>query len=155
MRNFDGVLSPEHVIGRLVRSRKDGGSLEPGNFAEHEAFVQFLHRFLERELPSRPALQEASRTKQDGWVSYIDARVLDAPRRAAGSEPDAEDVIGRFHVKGGVIESGSYERNPAHRLLTAKGLFQIDFALRERLKQEIIALHAFRQAGDVASDRVM
>jgi hypothetical protein len=54
-----------------------------------------------------------------------------------------------------VIVPGSYERNSAHRLLTEKGLFQLDFALRERLRQEIIARHAFRQAGDAPSDRVM
>jgi len=64
-------------IGRLARSRKEGGSLEPDNFLEHETFVRFLHQFLERELPGRTALQEECRRKQDGWVRCVDARVLD------------------------------------------------------------------------------
>ncbi len=155
LRTFTGLLSPEHVIGRLTRSRKEGGSLEPANFMEHEFFVQFLHQFLARELPGRPGLQKESRRTQDGWVSYVDARVLDAPRPAADRGPDDEDVICRFRVQGGLIEPGSYQRNPAHRLLTEKGLFQLEFALNERLRQEIIMRHAFAQAGDVSSDRVM
>jgi hypothetical protein len=155
LRTFTGILSPEQVIGRLTRSRKDGGSLDPANFMEHEFFVQFLHEFLERELPGRPDLQKESRRTQDGWVSCVDARVLDAPRAEADRGPDDEDVIGRFHVQGGVIEPGSYQRNRAHRLLTEKGLFRLEFALSERLRQEIIARHAFAQAGDASSDRVM
>jgi hypothetical protein len=155
LRTFTGMLSPEQVIGRLTRSRRDGGSLEPANFMEHEFFVQFLHQFLQRELPGRPGLQKESKRTQDGWVSYIDSRVLDAPRPAAGREPDDEDVICRFRVRGGLIEPGSYQRNQAHRLLTEKGLFQLEFALGEGLRQEIIARHAFAQAGDAPSDRVM
>jgi hypothetical protein len=54
-----------------------------------------------------------------------------------------------------LIEPGSYQRNNSYKLLTKKGLFELEFALRERLKQEIIARHAFRQAGDLPTDRVM
>ena len=67
-------------------------------------FVLFLHQFLARELPGRRGLQDESRRTQDGWVSYVDSRVLDAPRPAAGREPDDEDVICRFRVRGGLIE---------------------------------------------------
>ena len=156
LKDFSGhILSPEHILGHLKRSLKNGGALEPSNFVEDEFFVQFLHEFLERELPGRPRFQAESRRKKDGWVRYVDERALDFPVAAAGCEPDEEDVFGRFHVQGGVIEPGSYERNRAHRLLTNKGLFQLDFALRERLKEEVVARHAFNQAGEVSTERVM
>jgi hypothetical protein len=154
LRNFTGRLSPEHVIGRLARSRNDGGTLEPTNFVEHEYFVQFLHQFLARELPRRTKLQEASRLKLEGWVSFVDERGLDAPAPTDGGPAD-EDVTGRFTVHGGLIEPGSYQGNASYRLLTDRGVFQLDYALRERLRQEIIALHAFREAGHVSNDRVM
>jgi hypothetical protein len=155
LREWTPRLSPEQIVGRLARSRKDGGTLEPANFVEHEYFVQFLHRFLKRELPGRPSLQGEGSRIQDGWVAYVDSRVLDAPKPASGGEPDDVDVIGRLRVQGGLIDPGSYERNRAHRLLTEKGLFQLEFALRERLQREIIALHAFREAGEVTSGHVM
>jgi hypothetical protein len=148
-------LSPEQVIGRLARSLKDGGALMPDNFVQHDAFVQFLHQFLQRELPGRGGLLAAARRQKDGWVSYIDSRVLDWPDWRAEAEPSVEDVFGAFQVQGGLIVEGSYWRNPAHRLLSDKGLFQLEYALRERLKAEIAARHAFRQAGSVASERVM
>ena len=80
---------------------------------------------------------------------------LDARQATTDRGPDDEDVIGRFHVQGGLIEPGSYQRNVAHRLLTEKGLFRLDFALSDRLRQEIVARHAFAQVGDASSDRVM
>ena len=56
------------------------------------------------------------------------------PRRAerptAGRGLDDEDVIGRFRVQGGLPEPGSYQRNVAHRLLTTKGLFQLEYEWR-------------------------
>jgi hypothetical protein len=144
IRNFKGILSPEQVLGRLARSVKDGGALDPANFLEHQHFMQFLHEFLARELPGRPRLQEESRRQQEGWVSWVDERALDGHSQ---TEPDVEDVIGRFRVHSGLIKPGSYQPNPGYRLLTEKGMFRLDFALRERLRQEIIARHAFRQAG--------
>jgi hypothetical protein len=149
--NFKGILSPEQVIGRLARSLKDGGALEPANFLERQQFMQFLHEFVARELPGRPRLQQESRKQQEGWVSWVDDRALDDHSR---TEPGVEDVIGRFRVHGGLIEPGSYQPNPGYRLLTQRGLFRLDFATRERLRQEIIARHDFRQAGN-APDSLM
>jgi hypothetical protein len=157
LKDFTGhILSAEHILGYLKKKLADGGALEPSNFVEDEFFVQFLHEFLQRELPGRPRFQAESRQTKDGWVRCVDERVLDFPVPAPGGEPDEEDIFGRFHVQGGVIEPGSYERNRAHRLFTNKGLFRLDFALRERLKDEVIARHAFNQAGQApTSDLVM
>ena len=40
-------------------------------------------------------------------------------------------------------------------MLTDNGLFRLDYVPSERLSQEIMAHHAFRQAGDVVTERVM
>jgi len=155
LRNLTNVLSPEQVLGRLERPRKQGGRLEPGNFLEHETFVQLVHEIVEREAPNRRELQTVARRRKDGRFLLVDARVRDAPGYVPGQEPKPEDVIGTFEARDGLILPGSYQRNRQHRLLSEKGLFQLEYAVRERLKEEIVARHAFRQAGDVASPRVM
>lgn len=157
LRNVDinQGLSPEHIIGRLTRSMKNGGALVPDNFVPHEAFVQFLHQFLQRELPGRGGFRAAARRQREGWVTCIDLRVVEWPGWRAGSEPSPEDVLGAFEVHEGLIVPASYQRNPAHRLLSEKGLFQLEYALTHRLKDEIAARHSFRRAGSLASAHVM
>jgi hypothetical protein len=149
------TLSSDHILGRLIRPCRDGGALTPDNFQQNDDFVRFLHQFLARELPARSGFCAAARQQKDGWIALIDQRVLDAPQRTPGSEPPLEDVIGAFEVKDGCLVPDSYRRNRAHRLLSAKGLFQLEYALEERLKKEIAIRHAFRGAGPTASDRVM
>ncbi len=148
-------LSPEHIVGRLARTLKDGGALVPDNFVPHDRFVQYLHQFLERELPGRREVLAAARRQNDGWVPCVDLRVLEWPGWRAGSEPNLEDVFGAFEVHGGLIVPGSYRQNPTYRLLSEKGLFQLEYALAHRLKDEIVARHTFRLAGSVASEHVM
>jgi hypothetical protein len=48
-----------------------------------------------------------------------------------------EDVIGAFRVGSGKILPGSYVASPTHRLLTARGFFQLSPALWECLQREI------------------
>jgi hypothetical protein len=149
------TLSPEHILGSLVRPCRDGGTLTPDNFAPNEVFVQFLHEFLARELPSRPTLHGAAKRQHQGWLRLVDQRVQDAPRPKQNSEPLPEDLIGAVEVKDGKVVPDSYRRNPAHRLLSTKGLFQLEYALQERLKKEIATRHAFRQAGKSPTERLM
>ncbi|HEY7288686.1 MAG TPA: hypothetical protein VH583_02530 [Vicinamibacterales bacterium] len=149
------VILREHVIGFLIRSLKEGGTLVPDNFLPHEAFAQLLHEFLARELPRRRGLQAAAKQQKNGWVSCVDARVLDAPGRGANAEPSPDDVFGTFKVYEGIIVRGSYRRNPAHKLFSEKGLFQLEYALCERLKEEIAARHTFRQPNQAVAEWVM
>jgi len=151
----NALPSSEQLLGRLVRSRRNAGAITPDNFAENEQFAERLHELLARELPTRPALQAAARRQVTGTLAVIDQRVLDAPREGPGTEPLPEDIIGVLQSKHGWIVAESYRRNPAHRLLTAKGLFRIDYALQQRLVSEIRAHQAFREAGDITTDRVM
>jgi len=151
-RSRTKTLSPEHIVGRLLRARADGGKLTVENFVQNPALVFLLHDFLRRELSTRASLQAAARRQRDGWLSLIDQRVLDAPARR---QTLAEDVIGFVEVRGGQLVPGSYRGNPAHRLLSAKGLFQLEYALQERLKREIAARHAMRAAGDPPNTFVM
>jgi len=146
------MLSPEHIVGRLVRARADGGTLTQENFVQNPALVFLLHDFLGRELPTRAGAHAAAQRQGDGWISLIDQRVLDAPARR---QPLAEDVVGAMEVRGGLVVPGSYRGNPAHRLLTAKGIFRLEYALQERLKREIAARHAMRGAGNPPNSFVM
>jgi hypothetical protein len=146
------TLSPEHIVGRLLRARADGGKLTAENFIQNPVLALLLHDFLQRELPTRASLHAAARRQKDGWLSLVDQRVLDAPARR---QPLAEDVIGVIEVRGGQVVPGSYRGNPAHRLLTAKGIFQLEYALQERLKREIAARHVMRGAGDPPNSFVM
>jgi len=146
------TLSPEHIVGRLLRARADGGKLTAENCVQNPALVFLLHDFLRRELSTRASLHAAARRQRDGWLSLIDQRVLDAPARR---QTLAEDVIGFVEVRGGQVVPDSYRGNPAHRLLSAKGIFQLEYALQERLKREIAGRHAMRAAGDPPNTFVM
>lgn len=120
-----GGLPARALVGRLVNP---AGDLVPGNFEWNRAFVEWLHGVIRREVPDIPEFVEAARRVPSGWLHIHDAR-------AYGGRPEAEerDIIGSFRVEAGVLVADSYRPNPAHRILTAHGMFMPHPLLRDRI----------------------
>jgi hypothetical protein len=68
----------------------------------------------------------------DGYLYVIDQRT---PTPQGAVPPD--DIIGAFEVKGGEIVAGSYRSNANHKILSARGFFQLDAPLLACLIQEL------------------
>ena len=126
-------LAPEAIIGICNRPLKPGETLAPANFARNRIFVDFLHDVIARRGPENPSLQSAARKQGDGCVYIIDGRTPDPE----GDVP-RHDIIGAFGVKQGEIDSGSYEANPHHVILSPDGFFQLDPTLLEFLMEELV-----------------
>lgn len=63
------------------------------------------------------------------WMHIADER--DPP--AWGRIPFPEDIVGTVLVKDGVIQPNTYQAMPAHRLVTAHGIFQLPESLTKVL----------------------
>jgi hypothetical protein len=122
-----GGLPPQAIIGALPGGASD---ITTEGFVANRAFRDLLHSTIERHGPQSPGLQAAAREQGEGWVYLID-------RRSPDPEGDVplEDIVGSFKVEGGAVVS--YKRNSKHRLVSARGLFQLDAWLHERLMEEL------------------
>ena len=133
---FDHVarygLAPEAIIGTVLDGAEPGTSLTPETFVANRAFHDFMHRVVERHAPEMPAFAEDARQRQDGWIYVIDQRT---PTPAGRVPP--EDVIGGFEVRTGRLVARSYQPMPSHRLMTARGFFQLGDELERCLVTEL------------------
>ncbi|KAI7867132.1 hypothetical protein BDF14DRAFT_1727026 [Spinellus fusiger] len=69
--------------------------------------------------------------QKEGWLHIADER--NPP--PWGRIPFPEDIIGSVLVNQGVIQANTYEPMPAHRLVTASGLFCLSSPLAKCLLQ--------------------
>ncbi len=139
------LLSDEHVlrsglpgpaiIGRLREHREAGAPLTPDNLEVNDEFVDFLHDIIARETPNDPAFQRAVKRQRDGWMYVIDRRTP----TPAGEVP-AEDILGAFRIENGEAVPGSYQRMKTHRIVSERGLFQLDDYLQPKLIEALRAL---------------
>jgi hypothetical protein len=77
-------------------------------------------------------LQREAESQRDGYVFLLDGRTL-----KSGSEIPAEDMIGDFQVRDGVLVAGSYRHNPQHKLLTTAGWFRLPLEIETALQESL------------------
>ena len=132
---FRHGLVPQAMVGKLLKRSDEGGALTPSNFAANTSFKNCFHDVIARYAPEHPDLRAEAQRLGSGRVYVIDGRTP-TPQ---GDVPPI-DIVGSFRVQDGIVQSGSYERNPNHLLFTADGFFQLDAALHERLLAELTTL---------------
>jgi hypothetical protein len=130
---FKRGLTPEAVIGQLLRPLEPEEPIHPDVFARNPAFVAFMHEVIARRAPeSRELMAEAQRQKE-GWVYLIDLRT---------PTPDGEvpphDIIGAFQVTEERLVPESYRPNPAHAILSDDGFFDLGTELQKHLLDELM-----------------
>lgn len=126
-----GLPSPA-VAGTVPRG-VDKISIE--NFTPNAEFSDFLNFVISRHGGADPALVRQAAAQGDGWIFMVDLRT--------GEEEESvenEDIIGAFRAENGRVVADSYRGNPGYRLLTDRGLPQIDAWLQEKLVEELLAL---------------
>jgi hypothetical protein len=136
------VLPPETAVEGGLPSPAVVGTVPQGaaaitleNFTPNQEFADFLNFVISKYGADDPALQEQAEEQGEGWIYMIDLRVGEDDEEVA-----SEDLLGAFRVEDGRVAPGSYRGNPKHRLLSERGLVQVDEWVRERLVEELLAL---------------
>ncbi|ALN57295.1 hypothetical protein GLE_1944 [Lysobacter enzymogenes] len=125
-------IAPQEIVGQIIDPERPG--IEPDNFARNRVFVEFLNGVIARHAPSLPALQAEAQRQGEGIVAIVDGRA-ETPQDAV----PPEDILGAFQVAEGRIVADSYRPNPNHRILGARGFFQLDPQLQRLLLEELAA----------------
>lgn len=125
-------LAPQAIIGQVTGDAEMGRSLTPETIVANGAFHDFLHDVVERHAPTTPSFADDARRQRDGWIFVVDQRTP-----TPGGRVPPEDVIGGFEVRGGHVVADSYQRIPAHRLMTERGFFQLGVELEQCLLTEL------------------
>ncbi|KAF7728434.1 hypothetical protein EC973_006114 [Apophysomyces ossiformis] len=125
---------PDVVIGWTPEQ----SSIDPRTFVGNDVFVDFLHRTLAENIHSvnDPSLKGLAKWQKEGWLHIADER--NPP--PWGRIPSPEDIIGSVLVKNGVIQGGTYQPMPAHRLVTSNGIFQLSEPLTQCMIRSCKAL---------------
>lgn len=126
-----GLAGPA-IIGSLRKRVSDGGEVEADNLVVNPEFVTLLHRVIATHAPTDPSFQRAAREQGEGWIYVIDRRTP-----TPGGHVPAEDIIGSFEVREGVATTDSYQPFKSHRLLSERGLFQLDRFLHPKLMEAL------------------
>ena len=129
---FSKGLGAEAIIGQLLRPREASQPIVPEVFARNPAFFELMHAVIARESPKLPNCRAEAKSTGEGYLYVIDQRT---PTPQGAVPPD--DVIGAFEVKGGEIVAGSYRSNAKHKILSARGFFQLDAPLLACLIEEL------------------
>ena len=66
---FARGLTPEAIIGVLLRPMDEVAAITPEVFARNRVFVEFLHGVIARRGPGLPGLVAEARRQGEGWVS--------------------------------------------------------------------------------------
>jgi hypothetical protein len=137
---FSKGLAGPAIIGSLRKRVADGGGLAPDNIVVNPRFLDLLHEMIATHAPTDPAFQRAAREQDEGWMYVIDRRTP-----TPGGHVPAEDIIGSFEVRQGVATAASYQPFKSHRLVSERGLFQLDRFLHPKLMDALMQLE---QDGD-------
>jgi hypothetical protein len=146
---FATGLPQEAIVGALLEPvanlegpGDDLSELSPDNFAENPVFRAFFHDIVRRYAPDEPGLRDEAR-RGHPYVYIIDPRT---PDPGSDLSEIAEDIVGAFEVREGIIVSESYAPNPNYRLFTDNGFFTLSGALGQRLLEEVERRAAMRKA---------
>ena len=126
-------LVPEAVVGVLSRTLELDEQITPEVFVRNRVFVEFMHDVIARHAPIDRAFQAEASRQVNGWVYVIDQRTPDP----SGTVPP-EDIVGGFEIVNGKLIPESYQPNPAHRILSSKGFFDLGPTLNAVLLDEVL-----------------
>lgn len=126
--NQVGGLKSEAIIGFL-----NYGGTRIEDFVPNKIFLDFMQNVIAVEAPKELTLQKAAMEQQEEWIYIIDGR---SPNKDA----EAEDIIGAFEVKNGLIIPDSYYPNENYSVYGENGLFQLPDSLYEILINAIKSL---------------
>jgi hypothetical protein len=116
----------------------DAPAITLENFTENAEFSDFVNFVISKHGETDPALAAQAEAQGDGWIYMVDLRIVeDEAAEGDVSAVDTEDILGAFRVQGGKVVPGSYRGNPNHRVLTERGLMQVDGWVHERLVEEL------------------
>ena len=130
-----GDLIAETVIGVLRTPQSGDPVISTDTFTRNGVFVDFMHDVIRREAPKLPAYKTEARRVGNGPVYVIDQR---AAEQQTPIQP--EDVFGAFEASNGELVPGSYETNPTHKILSERGFFRLEAALRAALMRDLESL---------------
>ncbi|CEJ01351.1 hypothetical protein G6F70_002205 [Rhizopus microsporus] len=116
---------PELIIG--WSSSTD--TLNTSTFVENRKFTDFLTKTLKENIHkvNDTNLKAMADWQKEGWMHIGDER--DPP--AWGRINFPEDIVGSVQLVNGVIQEGTYQPMPAHRLISGKGIFQLSEPLTQ------------------------
>lgn len=129
---FSRGLSPEEIVGVLLRPLGTDERITPDVFARNRVFVDFLHAVIAKHGPNQPGCKAEAERLGDGFIYIIDQRT---PTPQGAVPP--EDIIGGFEARAGKVVPGSYRPNENHRILSSAGFFQLGSCLHECLLREL------------------
>lgn len=137
---FGSGLPAEAIIGSL-RNHLSGpedepGELSPQNFAVNVVFREFLHDVVRRVAPEQAGLNAEARRVGNGFVYVVDPRTPDP-----GGEMPAEDYLGAFEVREGVVLGDTYQANPEFRVFGQNGFVTLSGWIGQRLIEELVRRH--------------
>lgn len=134
---FGKGLPAAAIIGSMKVSPAAGGEITADNVTVNPAFVAMLQNFISRTAPTDPRFERAAREQGDGWIYIIDQRTPTPMGRVP-----AEDILGGFEVRDGALVPGSYRPMSSHRIVSARGMFQLDRFLHPLLVETMKKLPA-------------
>ncbi|KAJ2783809.1 hypothetical protein H4R18_001484 [Coemansia javaensis] len=123
--------SPSSIVGWILSGAGDPqqADVRPQDFVENRAFWPVVERVLAEHAHEDPELQALAAFQKTGWLNIPDQRNPPPPGRVGA----AEDVLGCVRIDAGRIAPGSFQHNPAHRPVSAHGLFRLPAFLHARL----------------------
>ena len=131
-RGIDGPA----IVGTLRVPVSKGGTVTPDNVGVNPAFVKFLQAFIARVAPTSPEFIRSVEEQGEGWLYIIDQRTP-----TPGGNVPLEDILGAFRIEHGKAVPGSYQPMDGHKIVSERGLFQLDTFLQARLVQELTLLN--------------
>jgi hypothetical protein len=129
-----GALPGEAVCGFM-----SGNNDSVEHFRPNRVFIDLMHSVIRTAGPYDISMVSAAAQQQEGWLYVIDLRTPDGPQ----GEVPAEDIIGAFEVKDGLIVADSYWANDQHQVFSVNGLVQLPPSLHDALVQAIRDRHSY------------
>ena len=140
LRNLASIVPPEvvsarglsdrEIVGEVLERPETGAALDPDAFVQNPKFVELIHSVVARHGFDQEAGRAEARRIGRGSVAVIDQRTP----TPEGDVP-TEDIIGAFEVRDGELVQDGYRPNPAYRLFTSRGFFQLGAALAPLLEE--------------------
>lgn len=124
----DKRLHNKAIVGFLKTDQ-----VNPQDFVESQAFKDYFHQFISRQLPLQAEFLSEGKKINNGYVYLIDKRT----KNPKGDVP-MQDIVGAMNFENGHLVADSYLPNKNYKLLTSKGLFQLPFSLEESFLKEIV-----------------
>eukprot|EP00128_Syssomonas_multiformis_P015649 Colp12_sorted_trinity150504_noHs@13680 len=106
---------------------------KPESFIVNKDFEDFMHKVISDNLEKDETLVYAAQYQKEGWFHIPDFREP-AP---TGRIPTPDNIFGSVKLDKGKMLKETYERMPAHRMMSAQGLFKLSEPLHALLVKEL------------------